>query len=119
MTTYQQHAYTTENLGQPQNLHPTGKEQGQRQNANLERYMMVPVKLPGQDIYPMQQASTFSDSAEVHLLQPQNTQMIVVSANIFLLICSFRFKFDDMVPRNGNIISSSFFGAVEFTCFGT
>ena len=26
---------------------------------------------------------------------------------------------DDMVPRNGKIISSSFFGAVEYTCFGT
>ena len=34
-------------------------------------------------------------------------------------VCSFRFKFDDKVPRKGKIISSSFFGAVKYTCFGT
>ena len=35
-------------------------------------------------------------------------------------VCSFRFKFGDMVPRKGKIISSSLFGAVEYTwviCF--
>ena len=30
-------------------------------------------------------------------------------------VCSFRFKFDDIVPRKGKIISSSFFGAVKIT----
>ena len=34
-------------------------------------------------------------------------------------VCSFGFKFDDMVPRKGKIISSSFYGAVEYICFGT
>ena len=34
-------------------------------------------------------------------------------------VCSFRFKIEDMAPRNGKTISSSFFGAVEYTCFGT
>ena len=29
-------------------------------------------------------------------------------------VCSFHFKFDDMVPRKGEIISSSFFGDVEY-----
>ena len=28
-------------------------------------------------------------------------------------VCSFRFGFDDIVPRNGKIISSSFSGAIE------
>ena len=34
-------------------------------------------------------------------------------------VCSFCFKFDDIVPRKGKIISISFFGAFEYTCFGT
>ena len=34
-------------------------------------------------------------------------------------VCTFHFKFDDMVPRKGKIITSSFFGAVEYICFGT
>ena len=34
-------------------------------------------------------------------------------------VWSFRFKFDDMIPRKGKIISSSFFGAVGYVCFGT
>ena len=34
-------------------------------------------------------------------------------------VCSFHFKFDDMVPRKGEIISSSFFGDVEYIWFGT
>ena len=34
-------------------------------------------------------------------------------------IWSFCFKFDDIVLRNSEIISSYFFGAVEYTCFGT
>ena len=35
-------------------------------------------------------------------------------------VSSFCFKFDDVVPRKGKvIISSSFFGAVEYICFGT
>ena len=33
-------------------------------------------------------------------------------------VCSFCFKFDDIVPRKGKIISSSFFGAAKYTCFG-
>ena len=32
---------------------------------------------------------------------------------------SFYFKFDDMFPRKGRIIISSFFGAVRYTYFGT
>ena len=32
-------------------------------------------------------------------------------------VCSSRFKFDDMVPRKGKIISSSFYVAVEYICF--
>ena len=32
-------------------------------------------------------------------------------------VCSFRFKFDDIVSRKGKIISSSFFGAVKYICF--
>ena len=34
-------------------------------------------------------------------------------------VCSFWFEFDDMVPRKGRIISSSFFVPVKCTCFGT
>ena len=34
-------------------------------------------------------------------------------------VCSFPFKLDDMAPRKGRIIRSSFFGAVKYTCFGT
>ena len=34
-------------------------------------------------------------------------------------VCSFRFKFDDMVPGNGKIITGLFFGAVEYVCFET
>ena len=83
MTTYQQDEYTTENeLGQQQNFHLTGKKQGQQQNANIERHMLVPPTLPAQGTYPIQQASTFTNSAEVHLLQPQNTVMLV-GANYF------------------------------------
>ena len=33
--------------------------------------------------------------------------------------CSFHFKFYDMLAREGKITSSSFFGAVKYTCFGT
>ena len=36
-----------------------------------------------------------------------------------MVVCNFRLKFDDMVPRKGKIISSSFLGAVEYTYFGT
>ena len=94
MTTYQQNAYTTENkLGQQKDLYLTGKTQSQRQNANLERYILPPVRLPAQDGYPLQQASTLSNSANVCLLQPQNTQMIVVRVNYFILICSILILF--------------------------
>ena len=94
MTTYQQNAYTTENeLGQQKDLYLTGKTQTQRQNANLERYILPPVALPAQDGYPLQQASTLSNSANVCLLQPQNTQMIVVRVNYFILICSILILF--------------------------
>ena len=34
-------------------------------------------------------------------------------------VCSFCFEFNDMVPRKGRIISSSFFVSVKYTCFGT
>ena len=34
-------------------------------------------------------------------------------------VCSFRFKFDDMVPRKGRIIGSSIFEVVKYTYFGT
>ena len=34
-------------------------------------------------------------------------------------VCSFWFEFDDMVPRKGKVISSSFFVPVKCTCFGT
>ena len=34
-------------------------------------------------------------------------------------VYSFCFKFDDMAPRKGRIISSSFFGAAKYTCLGT
>ena len=34
-------------------------------------------------------------------------------------VCSFCFEFNDMVLRKGRIISSSFFVAVKYTCFGT
>ena len=34
-------------------------------------------------------------------------------------VCSFHFKFNDMVPKKDRIISSSFFGAVKYTCLGT
>ena len=34
-------------------------------------------------------------------------------------VCSFCFKFDGMIPRKSEIISSSFSGAVEYICFGT
>ena len=33
-------------------------------------------------------------------------------------VCWFCFKFDGMAPRKARIISSSFFGAVKYTCFG-
>ena len=33
--------------------------------------------------------------------------------------CSFHFIFDDMIPKKGRIISSSFFGAVRYSCFET
>ena len=94
MTTYQKNAYTTESeLGQQKDLYLTGKTQSQRQNANLERNILPPVTLPAQDGYPLQQASTLSNSANVCLLQPQNTQMIVVRVNYFILICSILILF--------------------------
>ena len=34
-------------------------------------------------------------------------------------VCSFRFKFYEMISRKGKIISSSLFGAVKYTYFGT
>ena len=34
-------------------------------------------------------------------------------------VCSFCFEFGDVVSRKDKIISSSFFVAVKYTCFGT
>ena len=54
--------------------------QGQPQDANQpqnERYTLAPVTLKIQDRSPMQQASMFSSPTDVHLLQPQNTVMVV------------------------------------------
>ena len=47
------------------------------------------------------------------------TLMLYCGNECRMEVCSFRFKFDDMVPRRGKIISSSIFGAVEYICFGT
>ena len=44
--------------------------------------------------------------------------MLHCSNEFRMEFCSFRFKFDVMVPRKG-IISISFFGAVKYTCFET
>ena len=33
-------------------------------------------------------------------------------------VCSFCFKFDNMVPRKGRIIGSSIFEVVKYTYFG-
>lgn len=68
MTTYQQDAYTNE-LRQQKNFHSTGKVQGLRQNANLERYMFAPVTLPVQDRSPMEQAS-------IHVFYPYRSSSV-------------------------------------------
>ena len=39
--------------------------------------------------------------------------MLHCSNEFQMEVCSFCFKFDEMVPRNGNIISGSFSGAAE------
>ena len=44
--------------------------------------------------------------------------MLHCSNEFRMEFCSFRFRFDVMVPRKG-IISISFFGAVKYTCFET
>ena len=49
----------------------------------------------------------------------KNTLMLHCGNEFQLEVCTFHFKFDDMVPRKGKIITSSFFGAVEYICFGT
>ena len=57
--------------------------------------------------------------AERRFVDFKITLMLHCGNEFRMEVCSFRFKFDDIVPRKGKIISSSFFGAVKYTCFGT
>ena len=47
------------------------------------------------------------------------TLMLQCGDEFRMEVCSFCFEFNDMVPRKGRIISSSFFVAVKYTCFRT
>ena len=49
----------------------------------------------------------------------KNTLVLHCGNEFRMEVCNFCFKFDDMFPRKGNIISSSIFEVVEYTCFGT